>query len=241
MIAVDHVSQRYGRVAALQDISLTIGRGEVVGLVGPSGAGKTTLLRLLAGFQVPAHGTVTIGGHSTARESLAARKLIGYLPEKEPVYAEMRVAEYLSFRAGLKGLAGRMRTKRLREVIGRCGLAGLEQALLGGLSKGEVRRVLLADCLAGAPPVLLMDEPTMGLDPINTARIRAWLAHLRGEHTLVLSSHDMAEAQSLCDRVVVLNRGHLLADAGPGALMAAQGVSNLVDAVTRLVTEREAG
>lgn len=234
MIELSHVEQRFGRVVALQDVSLKIERGETVGLIGPSGAGKTTLLRLLSTYLTPSKGTVTVGGHNTARASLSVRKLIGYLPEKDPVYPEMRVLEYLTFRAGLKGLAGRPRAKRLRELIGRCGLAGLERALMGKLSKGEVRRVLLADCLAGDPAVVLMDEPTLGLDPVNATRIRALLMHLKGEHAVVFSSHDMAEAQALCGRVVVMNRGRIAADGTPAALMESHQAASLADVVTAL-------
>jgi ABC-2 type transport system ATP-binding protein len=231
MIEISHVEQRFGRVIALQDVCLKIERGEMVGLVGSSGAGKTTLLRLLAGYMTPTRGTVTVGGYSTAGASLMARKQIGYLPEKDAIYAEMRVMEYLSLRAGLKGLSGRPRSKRLRELIGRCGLAGLEQALMGSLSKGEVRRVLLADCLAGAPAVVLMDEPTLGLDPVNATRIRNWLPHLKGEHTVLFSSHDMPEVQALCGRVIVLHRGRVVASGTPAALMAAHQVHSLAEAV----------
>jgi ABC-2 type transport system ATP-binding protein len=200
-------------------------------LIGPSGAGKTTLLRLLAGYRIPDEGSVAINGHSTLHNSLSARQAIGYLSEKDPIYSEMRVMEYLTFRARLKGLKGRPRQKRLRELMGRCGLAGLERALMGKLSKGEVRRVLLADCLVGDPPVILMDEPTLGLDPGNADRIRGLLAHLRGDHTVVFSSHDMAEAQALCGRVLVMNRGRLVAAGAPAALMAEHQAPTLADVV----------
>ena len=234
MIEVNHVGQSFGAVSALHDVSLRIGQGETVGLIGPSGAGKTTLLRLLSGYMAPGQGTVTIGGHNTLHDSLEARRLIGYLPEREPIYPEMRVMEYLTFRARLKGLTGRARQKRLRELVGRCGLAGLERALMGKLSKGEIRRVLLADCLAGAPPVVLMDEPTLGLDPVNAERIHALLSRLGGEHTVIFSSHDMREAESLCGRVVVLNRGRVAADGTPSALLAQYGVASLADVVVAL-------
>jgi ABC-type multidrug transport system ATPase subunit len=234
MIEINHVGQHFGRVAALQDVSLRIERGEMVGLIGPSGAGKTTLLRILAGYRMPGEGSVSINGHSTLHASLEARQSVGYLAEKDPVYGEMRVMEYLTFRAKLKGLKGRHRQKRLRELMGRCGLAGLERAIMGKLSKGEVRRVLLADCLVGDPPVVLMDEPTLGLDPVNAGRIRSLLTHLRGDHTVVFSSHDMLEAQALCDRVVVLNCGRVAAAGTPAALLAehhAQGLADVVVAV----------
>jgi ABC-2 type transport system ATP-binding protein len=235
MIEVSHVSQRFGGVTALDDVSLRVERGEVVGLIGPSGAGKTTLLRLLACYMAPSQGAIGIDGHDTLRDSLAVRRRIGYLPEKDPIYGDMRVMEYLNFRARLKGLTGRARVKRLRELIGRCGLAGLERALMGKLSKGEVRRVLLADCLAGAPPVVLMDEPTLGLDPVNAERVRTVLARLAGEHTVVFSSHDMRESETLCGRVVLMNRGRIAASGAPATLMAERGATTLADVVAGVV------
>ncbi|MEI6147848.1 MAG: ABC transporter ATP-binding protein [bacterium] len=236
MIDISHVGQRFGGVIALRDVSAKIDQGEMVGLIGPSGAGKTTLLRILACYHMPSEGTVSIDGHSTLHASLAARRVIGYLPERDPVYGEMRVMEYLMFRARLKGLVGRARQKRLRELVGRCGLAGLERALMGKLSKGEVRRVLLADCLVNDPPVILMDEPTLGLDPLNTERIRSLLANLRGDHTVVFSSHDMTEAETLCGRILVMDRGRLAASGTPAELMAgyqAQNLGQVVMAVAR--------
>lgn len=239
MIDISHVGQRFGRVIALQDVTVKIERGETVGLIGPNGAGKTTLLRILAGYRMPGEGRVVIDGHNTLHESLAARRALGYMTEKDAVYGEMRVMEYLIFRAQLKGLRGRSRQKRLRELMGRCGLAGLERALMGKLSKGEIRRVLLADCLVGAPPVILMDEPTLGLDPVNAERVRSLIATLRGEHTVVFSSHDMMEAQALCGRVLVMNRGCLAADGSPAALMAEHQAQNLAEVVIAVVRREE--
>lgn len=234
MIDISHVGQRFGRVIALQDVTVKIERGETVGLIGPNGAGKTTLLRILAGYRMSGEGCVVIDGRNMLRESLAARRLLGYMAERDAVYGEMRVMEYLTFRARLKGMAGRSRQKRLRELMGRCGLAGLERALMGKLSKGEVRRVLLADCLVGTPPVILMDEPTLGLDPVNAERIRSLIASLRGEHTVVFSSHDMTEAQTLCGRVLVMNRGCLVAAGTPAELMAEHHAQNLTEVVMAL-------
>jgi len=227
MIEVGHLSQRFGRVVALKDVSFHIDRGETVALIGPSGAGKTTLLRVLATYMAPTSGSVTVGGHDVVSESLKVRRIMGYMPEKDPLYPEMRVMEYLTFRARLRGLSGRTRTKRLRELIGRCGLAGLERAIMGNLSKGEVRRVLLADCLTAEPEVILLDEPTLGLDPVNTDRLRGLFSQLKAERTVVFSTHDMAEAESLGSRVMVLNRGAVTALAAPDVLMRERGVTSL--------------
>ena len=237
MIVVHQLRQQFGRVTALSDLSFHIEKGEMIGLVGPSGAGKTTLLRVLATYMAPTSGSVMIGGHDVVAESLSVRRMVGYLPEKDPVYPEMRVMEYLAFRAKLRGLSGRTRTKRLRELIGRCGLAGLERALMGNLSKGEVRRVLLADCLVGEPEVLLLDEPTLGLDPVNGDRIRASFTLVKGERTGVFSTHDMVEAESLCTRVMILNRGTIAAFASPAELMQSRGVSTLGEVIKAVVAE----
>jgi ABC-2 type transport system ATP-binding protein len=231
MICVDHIRQQFGRVMALRDVSFTIDRGEMVGLIGPSGAGKTTLLRVLSTYMAPTSGTVTINGVHLTEDSLRIRRMLGYMPEKDPIYPEMRVLEYLSFRAQLRGLSGRTRVKRLRELIGRCGLAGLERALMGKLSKGELRRVLLADCLAGDPELVLLDEPTLGLDPVNSQRIKTSFAQMKGERTVVFSTHDMAEAESLCTRVMVLHQGQVSAFAPPADLIRGHGVANLGEVI----------
>lgn len=237
MIEVGHLTQQFGLVTALRDVSFHIARGETVALIGPSGAGKTTLLRVLATYMAPTSGTVLIGGNDVITQSLAIRRMLGYLPEKDPIYPEMRVMEYLVFRARLRGLSGRTRVKRLRELIGRCGLAGLERALMGNLSKGEVRRVLLADCLVGEPEVILMDEPTLGLDPVNGERIRGSFSHLKEARTLIFSTHDMTEAESLCTRVMILNRGLIAAFDSPAELIRKQNVANLGEVIQALVSK----
>ena len=233
-ICVEHLKQKFGRVIALNDVSVSIERGEIVGLIGSSGAGKTTLLRVLSTFMAPSSGTVTLNGVDVTSDSLRVRRMVGYLPEKDPIYPEIRVIEYLTFRAKLRGLFGRTRSKRLREVISRCGLAGLEKALMGKLSKGEVRRVLLADCLAGEPEIVLLDEPTLGLDPLNAGRLKTMFASLRGEHTVVFSTHDMAEAEALCTRVLLLHRGAVMAYSPPSELLCRYGVDSL-GAVLKIV------
>jgi len=232
MIEVNGVGKRFGRVTALDGLTFRIGRGEVVGLVGPSGAGKTTLLRLLACYLMPTQGSLRIGGLDSRSDSLGIRRLIGYLPEKDPVYSEMRVLEFLNFRSRLKGMTGRRRLRRIRELIARCSLAGLERALIRGLSRGETRRVLVADCLAGDPEVVLMDEPTLGLDAWTAGRIRTLMGRGGAERTVVFASHDMDEVESLCGRVLVMNRGGIVADATPADLRARFGVPRLADAVS---------
>lgn len=229
------MGQQFGRVTALRDLSFRIERGEMIGLVGPSGAGKTTLLRVLSTYIAPTSGTVTLGGVDVVSDSLRVRRMMGYLPEKDPIYPGMRVLEYLGFRARLRGLSGRTRSKRLRELISRCGLSGLEQALMGSLSKGEIRRVLLADCLVGEPELILLDEPTLGLDPVNGDRVRASFGPLKGERTLVFSTHDMVEAEALSSRVMILNRGMIAAFDTPSELIRSRGVNTLSEAVKAVV------
>ena len=216
---------------ALEGLSFQVKRGETIALVGSSGAGKTTLLRVLSTYMAPTSGKVTIDGHDVVTDSLRVRRLVGYLPEKDAIYPEMRVMEYLTFRARLRGLYGRTRVKRLREMVGRCGLAGLERALIGNLSKGEIRRVLLADSLAGEPEVILMDEPTLGLDPMNVERIHSLLSPLHGDRTMIFSTHDMAEAELLGSRVLILGKGKIMAFASPAELLVQFGVRTLKEVV----------
>jgi ABC-2 type transport system ATP-binding protein len=210
MIEVVNLNKRFGRTVALDKVSFRIERGEKVALLGPNGAGKTTLLRILACFMAPSSGVVRIESLDTARRSLAVRERIGYLPEQSPLYSEMRVGEYLRFRGRLKGVTWRDRQKRIRELAERCGLRGLEGALLGRLSKGEARRVLLADCLLGAPDVLLLDEPTLGVDSVQGDGIRELLMGLSKDQTMLMSTHILDEAKRLCGRVIVLNQGQFV-------------------------------
>ena len=238
MVEISNVTQRFGAVTALSDLSLQVERGQVVALVGPSGAGKTTLLRLLSSYLFPSMGMVRINGVNTQENSLKVRQMIGYLPERDAVYPEMRVMEYLAFRARLKGLIGRARHKKLRELIQRCGLTGLERALMGSLSKGEARRVLLADSLVGGPALLLLDEPTLGLDPLSAERMQSLFASTGDDGTVVFSTHDWLEAETLATRVAVLQDGRLVAFEAPAKLLADTGAVDLKRAVMKLTGER---
>jgi ABC-2 type transport system ATP-binding protein len=233
------LSKRFGRLTAVGPFSFRLERGETVALVGPSGAGKSTLLRLLAGYYMPTTGSVSVAGCDTAVDSLGARRAIGYLPEDDPVYPEMRVAEYLHFRARLKGLSGRVRSRRMHELVLRCGLAGLERVAMVHLSKGETRRVLLADALLAEPEVVLLDEPTIGLDPDAAERVRTLIARSPGERTLLFSTHDMAEAERLASRLMVLVQGRLAAFDTVATLKAATGAGSLAEVVARLTRTGE--
>lgn len=240
MIDASDISKRFGRLTAVGPFSFRMERGETVALVGPSGAGKSTLLRLLAGYFMPTTGTVRVAGHDTIMDSLSARRAVGYLPEDDPVYPEMRVAEYLHFRSRLKGLSGRPRSKRMHELMLRCGLVGLERVAMAHLSKGETRRVLLADALLADPAVVLLDEPTIGLDPEAAERVRALIARSASDRTLVFSTHDMSEAERLGSRLMVLAHGRLAAFDTVAALKTATGAASLGEAVARLTRAGEA-
>jgi ABC-2 type transport system ATP-binding protein len=219
--AVD-VARRFGARMALDRVSLAVAPGEIVGLVGPNGAGKSTLLRILAGYLDADAGAVALRGR------------VGYLAETSPLPPEMRVIEYLRFRAALKGVRRRERAVAVAAVVRRAGLAGEERRILGTLSKGYRQRVGLADALLGDPPVLLLDEPASGLDPMQARELRALLAELAGDRAIVMSTHSLGELESLAARVVVVAGGRVVGDGTPAALRAAAGATTLEDAVVAL-------
>jgi len=199
-----------GRLPALDGVSFEIGRGEIVGLLGPNGAGKTTLMRILTGFLAPTRGAVAIAGRAMADDPRAARRAIGYLPEAVPLPPEMRVSEYLVFRAALKGLARGARAGAIDEVIGRVELGDRRRQIIGTLSRGTRQRVGLADALLGGPPILILDEPTVGLDPNQIRETRALIRDLGRERTVLLSTHVLSEVEALATRVIILHRGRVV-------------------------------
>jgi ABC-2 type transport system ATP-binding protein len=218
VLVVSNLEKRYGPVTALRGVSFTAGSGEVLGFLGPNGAGKTTTLRIITGFLAPTAGQVTVGGYDVATDPCTVRALIGYLPESVPLYPEMRVREYLDYRAALKGVPARERRARIDEAAA---LVGLEDALgriAGQLSRGFRQRVGLCDALTHRPPVLVLDEPTEGLDPNQRRELLALVRELGRERTVVLSTHVLPEAETLCDRVVILDRGQVAAAGTPAEL-----------------------
>lgn len=218
MLVVSNLEKRYGPVTALRGVSFSARSGEVLGFLGPNGAGKTTTLRIITGFLAPTAGQVTVGGHDVATEPCAVRALIGYLPESVPLYPEMRVREYLDYRAALKGVPARERRARIDEAAA---LVGLEDALgriAGQLSRGYRQRVGLCDALTHRPPVLILDEPTEGLDPHQRRELLAVVRQIGRERTVVLSTHVLPEAETLCDRVVILDQGQVAAAGTPAEL-----------------------
>ncbi len=206
--------KRYGTRTALDDVSFDVARGEVLGFLGPNGAGKSTTLRVLAGFLGATTGTVTVAGHDMTTASLEARRSIGYMPEGVPLYPEMRVVEYLRFRAELKLVPRAARSAWVDDAMGKAGVLDVASVRIGHLSKGYRQRVGLADALVARPPLVILDEPTAGLDPNQIRETRALVRSLAKEHTVVLSTHILGEVEACATRVLVIHRGKLVAE-GP--------------------------
>ncbi len=211
MIEVRHLTKRYGRTVALDNISFDVARGEVVGFLGPNGAGKSTAMRILATYLPASGGRVTVAGLDVFADSLAVRQQIGYLPENTPLYDDLRVQEYLGYRGRLKGLYGRRLHKRTFEVMDICGLEDMRDRIIRHLSKGYRQRVGLADALIHNPPLLILDEPTIGLDPNQMRQIRQFIKSLGQRHTVLLSTHILSEVEAICDRVLIVRNGRLAA------------------------------
>jgi ABC-2 type transport system ATP-binding protein len=218
MIEARRLSKRYGEVVAVDDVSFTVGRGEVVGFLGPNGAGKTTTMRMLTGFLPPTDGSAEIAGHDIFDEALAARRSVGYLPETPPLYPEMTVNGYVDYVARIKDVPRRERREAVDRALERCALAEVRNRVIGTLSKGFRQRVGLAQAIVHAPPVLILDEPTVGLDPLQIGEIRGLIAELAAgeddaKHTIILSSHILAEVEAICRRVILINEGRKSVDA----------------------------
>ena len=211
MIEVDHLSKAYGRHRAVDDISFDVGEGEIVGFLGPNGAGKTTTMRVLTGYHPATSGSARIAGHDVFKESKRVRAVVGYLPESVPLYPEMRVREYLRFRGRLRAQRRDERESAIRRVVGTCWLEDVIDRPIGQLSKGFRQRVGLADALLHDPKVLILDEPTVGLDPSQIRATRSLIKSLAPRHTVMLSSHILPEVEATCARIVMINRGKIVA------------------------------
>ncbi|HNR94555.1 MAG TPA: ATP-binding cassette domain-containing protein [Kiritimatiellia bacterium] len=218
MIKVKHLTRRFGRKLAVDDLSFDVARGEVLGFLGPNGAGKTTTMRIITGFLAPTGGEVEVDGLNVMTHSREIRSRIGYLPENVPLYPEMRVDEYLGFRARLKGLSGRRCRARLNQVKAQCGLENEGRRVIGYLSKGYRQRVGLADALIAEPELLILDEPTIGLDPNQIRQVRTLIRDLAEKHTIVLSTHILHEVEMTCRRVLIISGGRLVASDSPSSL-----------------------
>jgi ABC-2 type transport system ATP-binding protein len=218
VIEVEGVTKDYGPFTAVTDLSFSVARGEILGFLGPNGAGKTTTMRVLTGFFPPTAGTARVAGHDIVAEPLAAKAKIGYLPESPPLYPEMSVADYVHFVAHIKGVPASDRVDKVDRALERCALTEVRDKLTAKLSKGFRQRVGLAQALVHEPEVLILDEPTAGLDPQQIGETRELIKTLGGDHTVILSTHILPEVSMTCDRVVIINRGRLVAEGTPQAL-----------------------
>ena len=211
-IIVQNVTKQYDNQLALNDVSLTIGKGEIVGLLGPNGAGKSTLMKIITCFIPPTKGTVSVEGYDIWEQSMEVRKRVGYLPEHNPLYLDMYVKEYLGFVAGIHHITGQEASKRIDEMIEMTGLGVEMHKKIGALSKGYRQRVGLAQAMIHNPSVLILDEPTSGLDPNQLIDIRRLIKDLGNEKTVLLSTHIMQEVEALCDKVIIINKGVVVAN-----------------------------
>jgi ABC-2 type transport system ATP-binding protein len=210
MIEVDQLTKTYGVLPAISNLSFTVHQGEIVGFLGPNGAGKTTTLKILTCFLPPTSGRARINGWDVSEESLKVRGVVGYLPENVPLYSEMTVDRFLSFAAQAKGVDSRKLKTAIDKVAGDCGLEKVRGRIIGHLSKGYKQRVGLAQALLNNPPVLILDEPTIGLDPTQVVEIRELIRSLGQERTILLSSHILPEVSQICQRVIIINRGRII-------------------------------
>jgi ABC-2 type transport system ATP-binding protein len=212
MIEIEHLSKNFGSTQAVRDVSFTVPKGEIIGLLGPNGSGKTTIMRVLTGFFPPTSGRARVAGLDAAEQSLALRQKIGYLPESVVLYPDMRVRRFLEFCADVRGINGARKRQRLEVMIHDCGLREVADRLIGTLSKGYRQRVGLAQALLHEPEVLILDEPTVGLDPRQIVDIRDRIRALRGSTTVLLSTHILPEASRTCASVIIIDRGRIVAE-----------------------------
>ncbi len=220
MIEVRNLSKYYGSRAAVDDITFGVDEGQIVGFLGPNGAGKTTTIRILTCFMPATNGSATVAGHDVLTASMRVRESVGYLPESVPLYPEMRVREYLRFRGKLRGMDRAARESAIQRVVARCWLQDVIGRPIGQLSKGFRQRVGLADALLHNPKVLILDEPTVGLDPRQIRETRSLIQELAADHTVMLSSHILPEVEATCQRIIIIHEGQLVAQGSPEELRA---------------------
>lgn len=223
-IRIEHLTKQYGTQKAVDDISFTVSAGEVLGFLGPNGAGKTTTMKMICGLNAPDEGTIAVGGKSVKDEAGAVRRMIGYLPETNPLYEDMPVLDFLQFTAKVQGVPKDMIQQRIREMVDVCGLGLEKHKKIGELSKGYRQRVGLAQAMVHDPQVLILDEPTTGLDPNQIVEIRALIKELGQAKTVIFSTHILPEVEAVCDRILIINKGKIVADGSPVTLRSqAQG------------------
>jgi ABC-2 type transport system ATP-binding protein len=233
MIRVENLTKRYAGVTALSGVSFEVQPGEIVGFLGPNGAGKSTTMRILTGFIPATSGRVEVAGMDVFEHSLEVRRRIGYMPENNPLYVDMRVGEYLKFRAKLKGVPRADRRDNIDEVLKLCGLTDVQWRVIGHLSKGYRQRVGLADALLGEPDLLILDEPTIGLDPVQIRQVRQLIKDLGTRHTILLSTHILPEVEMTCSRVMIIHHGKILASDTPENLMRTLNAGGLISVEVR--------
>jgi ABC-2 type transport system ATP-binding protein len=219
MIKVENLTKRYAGQTAIQNLNFEVGKGEIMGFLGPNGAGKTTTMRILASFMPPTSGRASVAGFDIFEHSLQARAHLGYMPENNPLYNDMRVTEYLDYRAALKGVPHRRVGERVGDVKELCGLKDVEKKIIGALSKGFRQRVGLADALLHEPDLLILDEPTIGLDPNQIRQVRELIKNLGKQHTILLSTHILPEVEMTCSRVIIIHKGRIEACDTPENLL----------------------
>jgi ABC-2 type transport system ATP-binding protein len=218
VIEVEHLTKRYGPVTAVHDVSFQVGKGEILGFLGPNGAGKTTTMRVLTGYMPATEGRVRVGGHDVFEQAVEAKRRIGYLPETPPLYPDMTVREYLQFVSKIKGVPAAERKARVDQVMAKTWVSDMANRACGKLSKGYRQRVGLAQAIIHNPDVLVLDEPTAGLDPKQIIETRRLIKELAGDHTIILSTHILPEVSQTCDRVVIINKGRVVAEDTPANL-----------------------
>jgi ABC-2 type transport system ATP-binding protein len=225
MISVQGLTKSFGLTDAVQDISFFVDRGEVIGFLGPNGAGKSTTMKILCGYLPADAGEVSIAGFDILSQSIKARSRIGYLPENVPLYPEMRVIEYLRYRASLKGVPSNRITEKVEDALALCNICHVRRQLIGTLSKGYRQRVGLADALVNEPDILILDEPTIGLDPNQIREVRELIKGLAVRHTILLSSHILSEVEMICSRVLIINKGRIVGTGTPSELRQRSGLA----------------
>ncbi len=235
MIEISHLTMRYGALTAVDDLSFNVEAGQVLGFLGPNGAGKSTTMKMITGFLAPTAGSIRVCGHDVEREPLAAKACMGYLPEGAPSYGEMSVRAFLEFIADVRGLSTERRRARLDDVIARLALGGVLEQVIETLSKGFRRRVGLAQALLHDPQVLILDEPTDGLDPNQKHEVRTLINAMSKDKIIVISTHILEEVDAVCNRAIIIAGGRILADETPKAL-AARAPSGRLDDVFRHIT-----
>ena len=228
MINISKMSKYYGEYPAVIDVSFNISKGESIGLLGPNGAGKSTTMKVMTGFTPPTSGNVNIGGHDIIKNSIDARRLIGYLPESVPLYTDMTVRDYLKYMGSLRGMNKNI-SKRVDEVISLTSLNQYKDVLISKLSKGYRQRTGIAQAILHKPKILILDEPTIGIDPVQVVETRKLIQNLGEDHTLILSSHILPEVTSICKRVLVIHEGKIVADDTPENLSNRLQTSNLCE------------